>query len=93
MALARAAFGGERSDAFMPSPTPIASRPARVITRLTFFPSSSRQIGIPAFDRISRISLRATRLDPIFPAADLPIPRGLTATPSSRPAAFESTIN
>src|ERR1700736_6652512 len=50
MALARAAFGGEGSDAFMPSPTPIASRPARVITRLTFFLLSSRQIGIPAFE-------------------------------------------
>jgi hypothetical protein len=63
------------------------------MTRLTFLPFSSRQIDIPGFDRISRMSLRATRLDPTFAAAALFIPRGATATPSSRAAAFESIID
>jgi hypothetical protein len=33
------------------------------------------------------------RLDPTFAAGALPIPCGATAAPSSRAAAFESTIN
>jgi hypothetical protein len=51
----------------------LRNKPLRFII---LFPSDC---SIPAFDC-------ATRLDPIFPAAALPIPRGTTATPSSRPA-------
>src|SRR5271163_4176444 len=62
--------------------------------RLTLRPfSSARQAGMPDFVRASRISLRATRLDPTFAAAALFIFGGTTAAPSSLAAAFDNTIN
>src|SRR6201999_2427066 len=75
-------FDGERAAGFpfeeaasfaaSSSSTPMASRPARVIIRLIERPlSSCRQTDIPRFERNSRISLRATRLAPIFAAAAL----------------------
>ena len=52
--------------------TPMASRPARVIIKLTGRPSvPSRQTGIPCLARSSRIRLRATRLFPTFIAEAL----------------------
>jgi hypothetical protein len=61
--------------------------------RLMLFPSSPRQTAMTGFDRISRISLRAIRVDATFATAALFSPDGATAAPSSRAAAFESTIN
>src|SRR5208337_2189714 len=72
----------------------IASRPARVMTRLMDrLPSSARQTGMPGLDLISRISLRPMRLDPILAAAALLIFGGTIAAPSSLAAAFDSTIS
>lgn len=48
---------------------------------------------MPGFDFSSRISLRATRLDPTFAAATLFIFGGKIASPSSRAAAFDNTIS
>src|SRR5271155_4206058 len=48
---------------------------------------------MPGLARTSRISLRATRLDPTFAAAALFIFGGTTAAPSSLAAAFDNTIN
>src|SRR5271166_2545156 len=62
--------------------------------RLTLRPfSSARHAGMPDFVRASRISFRATRLDPTFAAAALFIFGGTTAAPSSLAAAFDNTIN
>src|SRR5208282_6625895 len=48
---------------------------------------------MPDLDRASRISLRATRLDPTFEAAALFIFAGMIAIPSSRAAAADNTIS
>jgi hypothetical protein len=56
-------------------------------------PSSIRQTGMPGFARISRVSLRTTRLAPTFAAAALFIWSGTRATPSFRRAAFDNTIS
>jgi hypothetical protein len=92
----RAVFLSERGAcvASSSSSTPIASRPARVIIRLIEpTPSSSRQTGMPGFERNSRISLRANRLAPTFEAAALLIFGGTTAIPSSSRAAADKTIS
>jgi hypothetical protein len=55
-------------------------------------PSLFRQTGMPGLDRISRISLRVTRLAPTFEAAALFIFAGTTAIPW-RVAAADRTIS
>src|SRR4051794_23468515 len=64
------------------------------MTRLVPRPSSSsRHTGTSGFDRTLRIRLRETRLAATFAAAALFSPVGMLAIPSSRAAAFESTMS
>jgi hypothetical protein len=57
-----------------------------------FVTGCRRQIGCLTSKNCQRDNA-AMRLDPTFAAGALPIPCGVTAAPSSRAAAFESTIN
>jgi len=72
----------------------MASRPARVITRLMPRPSrSSHQTGMPGLARVSRMNLRVMRLSAAFAGGGLRIVAGAITAPSSRAATFESSIN